>query len=49
MSNNIKIICCDSTDKYKNEYKKYFNNYDILDLKYSDLLKNNDNQIFRRK
>ena len=25
--------------------KKYFNNYDILDLKYSDLLKNNDNQI----
>lgn len=45
MSNNIKVICCDSTDKYKNEYKKHFNNCDILDLKYSDLIKDNDNQI----
>ena len=45
MSDNIKIICCDSADKYKNEYKKYFKDNDLIELIYNDLLKNVDSKI----
>ena len=45
MSNNIKIICCDSTISYKNKYKEFFKNSDIVDLKLKDILNNGKNDI----